>query len=55
MTRRLVLANLGTRGLSNSGEGLLLVGSEGGLSRFPLLPALHAGRSIARRSLDGSG
>jgi hypothetical protein len=52
--RLLRLPSLGTRGLSNGGEALLLVGREGVVSRFPLLAAPHAGRSIARRSLDGA-
>ncbi|HKY37462.1 MAG TPA: hypothetical protein VJN18_16080 [Polyangiaceae bacterium] len=51
-TRRLELPSLGERGLSNSGELLQLIGPEGVLSRFPMLPAPHAGRSLARRSLD---
>jgi hypothetical protein len=53
-TRRLELPSLGQRGLSNSGELLQLVGPEGVLSRFPMLPAPHAGRSVARRALDGT-
>ena len=53
-TRRLALPSLGQRGLSNSGELLQLVGPEGVLSRFPMLPAPHAGRSLARRALDGA-
>jgi hypothetical protein len=54
-TVRLVrLPSLGTRGLANGGEALLLVGAEGVLSRFPRLPASHAGRSIARRALDSA-
>jgi hypothetical protein len=51
-TRLLELDSLGARGLSNSGEALLLVGPEGIVARFPLLAASHAGRSWARRSLD---
>jgi hypothetical protein len=51
-TRSLELESLGARGLSNSGEALLLVGPEGIVARFPALAAAHAGRSIARRSLD---
>jgi hypothetical protein len=50
--RLLRVPSLGARGLSNGGEALLLVGREGVLSRFPLLAAAHAGRSIARRGLD---
>jgi hypothetical protein len=52
--RLLRLPSLGTRGLSNGGEALLLVGREGVVSRFPLLAAPHAGRSIARRALDSA-
>lgn len=52
--RLLRLPSLGTRGFSNGGEALLLVGREGVVSRFPLLAAQHAGRSIARRSLDAA-
>jgi hypothetical protein len=52
--RLLRVPSLGARGLSNQGEGLLLVGPEGVVSRFPLLPAPHAGQSLARRTLDGS-
>jgi hypothetical protein len=52
--RRLVVTSLGARGLSNSGEALLLVGAEGVLSRFPMLAAPHAGHSIARRTLDAA-
>jgi hypothetical protein len=52
--RLLRLPSLGARGLANGGESLLLVGREGVISRFPLLPALHAGRSMARRSLGGA-
>jgi hypothetical protein len=52
--RLLRVPSLGLRGLSNGGEALLLVGPEGVVSRFPLLAALHAGRSMARRTLDGS-
>lgn len=48
--RSLELPSLGTRGLANGGEALLLAGPEGVLSRFPQLPANHAGRSVARRS-----
>ena len=48
------LPSLGARGLSNSGEALLLVGREGVVSRFPLLATPHAGRSVARRNLDGA-
>ncbi|HYJ10429.1 MAG TPA: lamin tail domain-containing protein [Polyangiaceae bacterium] len=44
------LPALGARGLSNSGESLLLVGREGVLSRFPALAAPRAGRSLARRT-----
>jgi hypothetical protein len=50
--RLLELASLGVRGLSNSGEALLLVGPEGVVSRFPVFGASHAGRSIARRYFD---
>jgi hypothetical protein len=50
--RLLRVPSLGARGLSNAGEPLLLVGREGVLSRFPLLAAVHAGRSIARRGFD---
>jgi hypothetical protein len=53
-TRVLELPSLGQRGLSNAGEMLLLVASEGVLSRFPMLPAAHPGVSIARRSLDAT-
>jgi hypothetical protein len=53
-TRVLTLEALSARGLSNSGEALLLVGPEGIVSRFPALAAPHAGRSLARRSLDGA-
>jgi hypothetical protein len=52
--RLLRVPSLGARGLSNGGEALLLVASEGVLSRFPLLAATHAGRSLARRTLDGA-
>jgi hypothetical protein len=52
--RLLRLPTLGTRGLANGGEALLLVGREGVVSRFPLLAAPHAGRSMARRSLDSA-
>lgn len=52
--RLLRLRSLGSRGLSNGGEALLLVGREGVVSRFPLLAAPHAGRSIARRALDSA-
>jgi len=52
--RLLRVSSLGARGLSNGGEALLLVGTEGVVSRFPLLAALHAGRSLARRTLEGS-
>jgi hypothetical protein len=44
------LPSLGTRGLANSGEALLLVGPEGTLSRFPLLASKTAGHSVARRA-----
>ncbi len=50
----LELPSLGARGLSNSGEPLLLGGIEGIVSRFPALPAPHAGRSLARRRLDAA-
>lgn len=53
-TRLLTLQALGARGLSNSGEALLLVGPEGIVARFPALAAPHAGRSLARRALDGA-
>jgi hypothetical protein len=53
-TRLLELGSLGARGLSNSGEALLLVGTEGIAARFPALSAPHAGRSQARRGLDGA-
>ncbi len=52
--RLLRVPSLGTRGLSNGGEGLLLVGREGVLSRFPLVNAAHAGKSIARRTPDAA-
>lgn len=52
--RRLELASLGARGLSNAGEALLLVGPEGVVSRFPAFGASRAGRSIARRSFDAT-
>jgi len=52
--RLLRLPSLGAHGLANGGEPLLLVGREGIISRFPSLPALHAGRSLARRSPDGA-
>jgi hypothetical protein len=52
--RVLELPSLGQRGLSNSGEALLLVGREGVLSRFPMLAASHAGKSMARRRLDAA-
>lgn len=52
--RLLNLPSLGERGLSNSGEALLLVGKEGVISRFPGFNASHAGRSWARRSLDAA-
>lgn len=52
--RLLRVPSLGARGLSNGGEALLLVGREGVLSRFPLVAAPHAGRSIGRRTLDGA-
>jgi len=52
--RLLRVPSLGARGLANGGEALLLVGREGVVSRFPLLAAPHAGRSLARRSLDGA-
>ena len=48
------MASLGTRGLSNSGEALLLVGPEGTLSRFPGLVAKTAGHSMARRTPDAA-
>jgi hypothetical protein len=48
------LPSLGERGLSNSGEALLLVGREGVISRFPGFNAAHAGRSWARRSYDAA-
>jgi hypothetical protein len=50
--RRISLPTLGARGLANGGEALLLVGEEGVVSRFPLIAATHAGRSIARRASD---
>lgn len=53
-TRLLELTSLGARGLSNAGEALLLVGPGGVVARFPALAAPHAGRSLARRALDGS-
>lgn len=53
-TRWLELTSLGARGLSNAGEALLLVGPGGVVARFPALAAPHAGRSLARRALDGS-
>ncbi len=52
--RLLRVPSLGVRGLSNGGEGLLLVGREGVLSRFPLLGAAHPGKSIARRWPDAA-
>jgi hypothetical protein len=52
--RLLRVPSLGARGLANGGETLLLVGPEGVVSRFPSLAASHAGRSLARRTLDGS-
>jgi hypothetical protein len=52
--RLLRVPSLGARGLSNGGEGLLLVGPEGVLSRFPLLSAAHAGKSMARRWPDAA-
>lgn len=52
--RLLVLPSLGSRGLSNTGEPLALVGEEGIVSRFPQVAASHAGRSIARRSPDAA-
>lgn len=52
--RLLRLPSLGARGLSNGGEGLLLAGREGVLSRFPRLAAVHPGKSIARRSTDAA-
>lgn len=52
--RVLELPALGARGLSNSGEPLLLVGEEGIVSRFPALPATRAGRSIGRRAVDAA-
>lgn len=50
--RLIELGSLGQRGLSNSGEPLMLVGASGVVSSFPALPAPHAGRSLARRTLD---
>jgi hypothetical protein len=50
--RRIALPSLGSRGLANGGETLTLVGPTGIVSRFPSLPAAHAGRSQARRSAD---
>lgn len=50
--RVIELGSLGQRGLSNSGEALMLVGPSGVVSRFPALAAPHAGRSLARRSFD---
>jgi len=50
--RRIALTSLGSRGLANGGETLTLVGPDGIISRFPSLPASHAGRSQARRSPD---
>ena len=52
--RLMRVPSLGARGLSNGGEALLLVGREGVVSRFPLLATSHAGRSMARRSLDSA-
>jgi hypothetical protein len=49
-TRLIRLPSLGTRGLSNSGEALMLVGPEGVVSRFPAIAAPTGGVSIARRS-----
>ena len=52
--RLLRVPSLGARGFANGGEALLLVGPEGVVSRFPSLAAPHAGRSLARRTLDSS-
>jgi hypothetical protein len=52
--RLLKVSSLSSHGLSNAGEALLLVGQEGVISRFPLLAAGHAGRSIARRTPDAA-
>lgn len=52
--RVIELGSLAQRGLSNSGEALLLVGPSGVVSRFPALAARHAGRSLARRTLDAA-
>lgn len=52
--RLLSLPSLGTRGLANGGEALALVGTDGIVSRFPLLAADHAGRSWARREPDSA-
>lgn len=49
--RVIALPQLSARGLANAGEALRLVGGEGVLSRFPMLPAKRAGKSVARRSL----
>lgn len=51
--RVIELPTLGERGLSNSGEPLTLAGSGGVVSTFPALAATHAGKSMARRALDG--
>lgn len=48
--RLVPLPSVGVRGLSNSGEVLLLVGPDGVISSFPALAAPHAGRSLARRA-----
>lgn len=52
--RVLELSGLGARGLSNSGEALLLGGPEGPLSRFPALAASHAGRSWGRCRVEAA-
>jgi hypothetical protein len=52
--RLVQLPSLGTRGLGNGGEPLLLVGPEGTLSRFPQLAPSHAGHSVARRFIDAA-
>lgn len=48
------LPTLGTRGLSNGGEALLVFGPEGVVSRFPQLAAKRAGHSVARRYIDAA-
>ncbi len=46
---------LGKNGLSNAGEPLTLLDASGQvLSRFPALPSVHAGVSLARRTPDAA-